>query len=125
MPPFGDRSEKQRASDVSIDTPTWILSLKQVRTVTLWICIFTFFSLSLFLFLSSWFFLIVLDLGFSNIVMGYIRPLSTFVQIPKLVQIATTCGYLLFPPPSFTLPYSPLTPLPFLSPSSGVSFLFF
>ena len=128
MPPFGDRSEKQRASDVSIDTPTWILSLKQVRTVTLWICIFTFFSLSF----SFLIFLIFLVFFFDSI-RSWVQQHSdgVYSSIKHLCtnSKAGSNSHHLWVSlvPSFLFhPYSPLIPLSFLSPFSCFScFLFY
>jgi len=71
LPTFGDRREKEKASDESLQLSNLVLALKQARTVALWIYI-----------------------GFINIMMGNtLGPLDSIAQVPKLVTIANLCNY--------------------------------
>jgi len=71
LPTFGDRREKEKASDESITKSNIVLAAKQARTVTLWFYI-----------------------GFLNIMLGNtLEPIATMGQIPKLITIANRCSY--------------------------------
>jgi len=71
MPTFGDRREKEGASDASRGKSNFFLAMQQARTVALWFYI-----------------------GFLNIVMGNAPgPIDSAIAVPKLVTIANLCDY--------------------------------